>query len=211
MNNLPKIETPGLAVDIDETLSYTIGHLVEQMQAKFGNPENLSIKEMIEKYRYTQNVPYWQSDEALKWIDKVIQSNELQTELPLITDADFYLKKINQIVPITAYITVRPEKVLSGTQDWLNKHKFPLAPIICRPENIAHKDGNKWKADLLHKLYPDVLGIIDDNAKLLEFLNSDYPGYIFLYDHTTTDKGPNIIPCPNWINVYEEVKNIFRK
>lgn len=209
MNNLPKIENPGLAVDIDETLSYTIGHLVEHMQTKFGNPENLSIKEIVEKYRYTQNVPYWQSTEALKWIDQKIQSNELQLELPLIENADVYLNKINQIVPIAAYITVRPEKVVKGTRDWLNKHKFPVAPIICRPIEIAHKDGNQWKAELLQKLYPDVLGIIDDNAKLLEFLKTDYPGLIFLYDHTTTDKGPNIIPCPHWTNVYEEVKKYF--
>jgi len=38
----------------DETLSWTIGYWIEEMQNKFGNPENLTVKEMVEKYRYTQ-------------------------------------------------------------------------------------------------------------------------------------------------------------
>lgn len=74
MINLETLEK-GIAVDIDETLSWTVGYWVEQMQEKFGNPEKLSIKEMIEKYRYTQNIPYWQSAEALKWIDENVFEN----------------------------------------------------------------------------------------------------------------------------------------
>jgi len=67
MDNFESIIGTGLAVDIDETLSWTIGYWIEEMQNKFGNPENLTIKEMVEKYRYTQNVPYWQHEEALQW------------------------------------------------------------------------------------------------------------------------------------------------
>ena len=210
MNNLETLKK-GIAVDIDETLSWTVGYWVEQMQKKFGNPENLSIKEMIEKYRYTQNVPYWQSAESLKWIDEKIHSNELQEELPLIENANIYLNRIAKIIPISAYITVRPETILSGTQKWLDKHSFPKAPIICKPMEIEHKDGNKWKAEMLQKLYPQVLGMIDDNAKLLEYLNKDYQGIIFLYDHTATDSKPNVVPCKNWLAVFEEVKKYFNK
>lgn len=206
-----KLEKPGLAVDIDETLSGTIGYWVTTMQEKFGNPENLSVKEVIEKYRYTQNVPYWQSAEALAWIDQKIHSNELQEELPLIEDADIYLKKIAKIIPIAAYITVRPEVVLSGTQNWLNKHHLPQAPIICRPPNIAHQDGNAWKADTLSKLYPQVLGIIDDNAKLLEYLPADYQGVVFLYDHHETNSQLKVTPCPHWPQVYSAIKKYLNQ
>lgn len=213
MENYDKTNKQGLAVDIDETLSWTIGYWVEQMQNKFGNPENLSVKEMVEKYRYTQNIPYWQTDEALDWMRNSIHSNELQKELPLIEEADIYLNKINEVIPIVAYITVRPQSVLTGTQDWLKKNGFPEAQIICKPIDIEHENGSKWKAEILEKLYPNVLGIIDDNIKLLEFLNTNYSGIIFAYDHASIDNknGINVIPCKNWPNVYEEVKKYFNK
>ncbi len=209
-NILPKIEIAGLAVDIDETLSYTIGHLVSKLQENFGNPENLSVKEIIEKYRYTSNVPYWQHDEAKQWIDKEIHSNELQENLPLIEDANIYLNKINEIIPVAAYITVRPTSVIEGTKIWLDKHGFPVAPIICKPMSVPHPEGNKWKAGVLQELYPQILGIIDDNAKLLEFLNKGYEGTIFLYDHHRTDSQLHVIPCPNWPQVFENIKIHFK-
>lgn len=207
MNNAPKINISGLAVDIDETLSYTIGHLVLKLQENFGNPENLSVKEIIEKYRYTQNVPYWQHAEAKEWIDKEIHSNELQENLPLIEDANIYLNKINEIIPIAAYITVRPTSVIDGTKIWLEKHHFPIAPIITRPPEVLHTNGNAWKAELLNNLYPQILGIIDDNAKLLEFLGKDYKGVVFLYDHHSYDGKLNVVPCQNWLKVFEEIKS----
>ncbi len=203
-----EIKIAGLAVDIDETLAWTIGYWVEEMQKKFGNPEELTVKEMVEKYRYTQNVPYWQHAEAMKWVDEKIHSNETQKELPLIEDADFYLKKINDIVPVAAYLTIRPENVLEGTKDWLDKHGFPAAPIICRP--LGETNGSQWKARVLSSLYPKILGIIDDNAKLLEFLDKNYPGTVFLYDHKDNKGREDVIACPNWLAVYKEIKDRFR-
>lgn len=206
MDNLDSITRTGLAVDIDETLSWTIGYWIEEMQNKFGNPENLTIKEMVEKYRYTQNVPYWQHEEALQWVDEKINSNETQESLPLIEGSSAYLNRINQIVPIVAYITVRPERVIEGTKNWLTKHNFPLAPIICRPNELAHSDGNEWKAKILEELYPKVLGIIDDNAKLLKYINTSYKGKVFLYDHHDNLGFPFAVACKDWLTVYKDVK-----
>jgi len=211
MINPVNIKKQGLAVDIDETLSWTVGHWVEQMQNKFGNPENLSVKELIEKYRYTINVPYWQSDEAMKWIDSQISSNEVQENLPLIEESNIYLDKINQIIPVSAYITVRPQSIIKGTKRWLDKHNFPDAPIICRPTDIIFENGNKWKAEILNELYPKIKGIIDDNAKLLKYLGKDYKGVVFLYDHTQVDTNTKAIACKHWLNVYEEVRKYFIK
>jgi hypothetical protein len=211
IDNIINIPVPGIAVDIDETLSWTIGYWVQEMQKKFGNPENLTVKEMIEKYRYTQNVPYWQHSEALVWVDEKINSNETQENLPLIEGSSEYLNKINKIIPIVAYITIRPERVLAGTKNWLKKHNFPEAPIICRPDDIVHGNGSEWKAKILEKLYPNVLGIIDDNAKLLESLNKDYPGKVFLYDHSSHYDFSFAIACKNWSEVYEEIKKYFKR
>ena len=180
------------------------------MQDQFGNPENLSVKGIVEKYRYVQHVPYWQSEEITQWIDEKVYSNELQKELPLIEDADTYLCEINKFIPVAAYITIRPEAVITGTQNWLDKHNFPAAPVICRPVDVDFEDGNQWKAELLQKLYPNILGIVDDNAKLLEFLPADYKGTIFLYDHNSIDSQLNVIACPNWPHVYTEIKRFIK-
>ena len=211
MDNVNSIIVTGLAVDIDETLSWTIGYLVEEMQNKFGNPEKLTVKEIVEKYRYTQNVPYWQHKEALQWVDEKINSNETQESLPLIEGSSAYLKKINRIIPIVAYITIRPEKVIEGTKNWLSKHNFPLAPVICRPNELVHKNGNEWKAKVLEELYPRVLGIIDDNAKLLQFLNPDYKGRVFMYEHMNNLGFPFAVACKDWHTIYKEVKKYISK
>ena len=211
MDNYDAIIGTGLLVDIDETLSWTIGHWIEGMQYKFGNQENLTVKEMVEKYRYIQNVPYWQHEEALQWVDKKINSNETQENLPLIEDSSVYLNKINQIVPIVAYITVRPERVIEGTKKWLTKHSFPLAPVICRPNELVHSNGNEWKAKILQELYPKVLGIIDDNAKLLQFLDLDYKGKVFMYDHNHNLGFSFAVACKDWLTVYKEVKKYILK
>ncbi|MDP3837101.1 MAG: hypothetical protein Q8Q67_03290 [bacterium] len=204
------IEGPGIAVDIDETLSWTIGYWIEEMQKKFGNPENLTIKEMVEKYRYTQNVPYWQHEEALEWVDLKINSNETQEMLPLIDGSSAYLKKINKIVPIVAYITARPERVIEGTRKWLNKHKFPEAPVICRPNEVESSKGNEWKAKVIESLYPNVWGIIDDNAKLLDFLSADYKGKVFMYEHGDNLGYPFAIACKDWLTVYEQILSVYK-
>ena len=201
----------GIALDIDETLSWTIGWWVERMQKFFGNPENLTVVEMVEKYKLTQNVPYWQTKEALEWMEIHREDNELQKDLPLIHSADNSVKEINKIIPILAYITVRPESVITGTKEWLRKHGFPEAEIIARPKIIAHNDGNRWKADVLEYLSPEIAGIIDDNPGVIENLNSNYKGKIFLFNNSITNHQENVITCPNWQSVIKSIKSYFNK
>lgn len=42
----------GISLDIDETLSWTNGCWFKKMQRLFGNPEGLSVNELVSKYRY---------------------------------------------------------------------------------------------------------------------------------------------------------------
>lgn len=197
----------GLVLDIDETLSWTIGHWVEQMQQLFGNPEGLSVKELVKKYRYTQNVPYWQTEEAIQWMVNAILSNEFQEKLPLVENAHHFVQRINEIIPIIGYITVRPVDVMSGTRNWLKKHDFPEKEIIAKPMNIQRIEGTKWKAEVLSNLYPEVLGIVDDNPGLIEYLPSDYQGTIYLYDYDETTRNDiRIYPCKTWEDIYTKIK-----
>lgn len=202
---------PGLALDIDETLSWTLGYWIKEMQERFGNPENLSLHDLIAKYRYTQNVPYWQTKEAEEWMEKMRGSNNFQTEFEPMPSAIQSVQELNNIVPVIKYLTVRPETVLNGTKIWLKKHGFPEAEVIARPTNVPHAEGNKWKAIKLVELYPHVQGIVDDNAGLLQFLPADYKGHVFLYTHTTIPDNPleNVYTCPDWKSVVQQVEKVF--
>ena len=82
----------GLVLDIDETLTWTVGFWLERMQKLFGNPEKLSVKDTADKYHLTQNLPYWQTDEAYAWMQvrkrlpppSSPSEHEAQEELPVI-------------------------------------------------------------------------------------------------------------------------------
>lgn len=198
----------GLALDIDETLSWTLGHWVREMQERFGNPEGLSVKELIAKYRYTQRVPYWQGSEVDAWVDEQLTSNDLQTRLPVIDGAVKGVAELEKILHVSAYITIRPQCVYEGTRTWLEAKGFPDALLISRPDSIPFVHGHQWKAGILQKLYPKVLGIVDDNDAVLTYLPQDYKGKVFLFDTESTDD-PRCVACPDWDAVVQEVRKVF--
>jgi hypothetical protein len=204
---LKKAEVKGLALDIDETLSFTFGLMFDRLVEKFGNPENLTAREIFQKYRHTDNVPYWQHDEAKKILREIVNSNEIQKELPLIENANEVVQEINKIIPVVAYITVRPQSIIHGTKFWLKKHGFPEATVIAKPNNIDRKIGSKWKARVLKYLYPEVVGIVDDSVSLVKFLGKDYKGVVYLYDKDEiNEKRINVIPCEKWETVVKKIK-----
>jgi hypothetical protein len=209
MKNL--IKKTGLALDIDETLSSTNVHWFRSMINRFGNPEGLSAEKIAEKYRYAQRVPYWQTKEAEEWMEEKRHSNEMQMELPLIENANHTVEKINKIIPIVAYITIRPHTVEEGTKHWLLKHNFPEAQVIFRPKEVPFSEGNKWKAKILQELYPKVIGIIDDNPELLTHLKTNYKGTIFVYNMEKINTSLHAIPCKDWKTTVNEVKKEFGK
>jgi hypothetical protein len=200
----------GLALDIDETLSWTIGHYIKELQILFGNPEKLSIEEMAKKYRYTQNVPYWQNEGVDRWVDEHINDNEFQCQLTLIKDSDHFVNRINKVIPVVAYLTIRPESVVEGTSRWLRKNGFPEANVIARPNDIPREKGNNWKAEVLEYLYPNILGLVDDNLAVVNNLSTKYHGKIFLYNNKDVPiENKNVFACPKWSDVYSTVIKEF--
>lgn len=202
----------GIAFDLDETCSWTVYHWIEKMQDLFGNPEQLTTLEMVNKYQYVQNVPYYQKPEVNDWINETLFSNELHAELPLMPGVKDYIYDINEIIPIKCYLTVRPESVVDGTREWLEKHQFPEATIFTKPDAIDRVEGNRWKANILQHSYPIIKGIVDDNQGLIKELPEDYQGTVFLFGHQSFN-GSNgfTIPCQDWEKVYQEVKRIYSK
>jgi len=201
----------GIAVDIDDTLSNTNRYWFEYFISHFGNPENLTLEDMIKKYRYVQFVSQWQTPESLEAMDNFRNSNEAQESLPMISGAKNTILKISKIVPIACYITVRPETVINGTKNWLSSNGFPEAEIILKPVDVKLDDRNGWKAQILQELYPNVQGIIDDSANFIKAIANDYKGVIFHYDSEEKVRDDiNVIPCKSWQNIIDEVKKYFR-
>lgn len=207
---LEEDKVKGLALDIDETLSWTAGYWVDKLSKKFGNPDNLTARELLEKYILIQRYPHFRTKRAQDWMKRARASNKTQEKLPLIENANHVVNKINVIIPIICYLTIRPESVINGTQKWLDKHSFPKAPIVTRPREIHYTKGNEWKAKALTILYPQVLGIVDDSLYLIDHLSKDYKGIVFLYDyHKNHTKSKNLIYCKNWEDVLAKVKERF--
>lgn len=197
----------GLALDIDETLSFTIGSMIQRLIDRLGNPENLTVWEIARKYRHTDNIPYWQGPEAMNILNEFNKSNSAFENLSLIENSYEMVQKINKIIPVVAYITVRSSEIIEATKFWLKNNNFPDAPVIAKPMDIHRKDGNEWKAKVLEYLYPQVVGIVDDNPGLTKFFSSKYKGVIYLYDNTETKrKDINVVPCENWKVVAEKIK-----
>ncbi|KXK27374.1 MAG: hypothetical protein TR69_WS6001000250 [candidate division WS6 bacterium OLB20] len=205
-SSLKQSGTRGIALDIDETLSHTVLYWFSRMQTLFGNPEDLSVEDMIRKYRYSYHVPYWQTPEVDEWIAVQLHSNQVQEELPVIKGATEGVNKINETIPVVAYLTARPDSVQDGTRTWLTMHGFPEVPLITRPPYVVPQQGNTWKAAVLSHIQDHVVGIIDDNPGLVEKLDEAYTGTVFLYDYSdTVNSSAEVISCKNWDAVVDAV------
>lgn len=201
----------GLALDIDETLSYTNTHWFEYM-INFYQPETLTKEEIIAKYQFVEEVPDWQTEEARKYMEETLHSNDFNETIPLIENADKAVRDINKIIPIVAYITARPATVIEGTLKWFEKHNFPKAELITRPSKISLEDfnanKNRWKARVLEFLYPEVMGIVDDNKILANELEAiKYKGKLYLYGGEGKEfkNHDNLIVCPTWQDVLKAI------
>ena len=110
-----------MALDIDDTLSFTNLAWFQRLVQLFGNPTGLSTLELVEKYHLAQHVPFWQTAEAKEGMQRQRDSPEAQDNLPLIPGA---LEGVRALLeeaktPIVAYITVRPSSVNPNTIRWL--------------------------------------------------------------------------------------------
>ena len=142
----------GIVLDIDETLSATNVAWFERCIELFGNPDELTVSELIDKYHLAQNNPHWSSlEEARLWMQEQRDSPRAQDDLPLIPGSVEAVKRLETegIVKILGYLTVRPEKVSGNTVRWLRQNDFPDVPVISKPNDVPFSEGNRWKASAL--------------------------------------------------------------
>lgn len=198
----------GLALDIDEVLSDTNPQWFRYM-LRFQEVEGATFEELMSTYSFIEHVPAWRNEAALQHMKEVMHSSDFNGTLPLISGADAAVRRVHAIMPILAYVTARPSTVLEATRAWLRKHGFPEADIIARTDDVRPTEEdlinkNTWKAGVLHALYPEILGIVDDNPVLARELESlGYKGKLFLYGEANREfkASGHVAVCPTWEDV----------
>ena len=195
----------GIFLDIDDTISATNLFWAQNHIGRFGNPENLTAEEIVRRYRYVSNVPYWNNNRAAEdWVQQHRLSDKGELELPLVQGAVESTREIKDM--LVAYLTGRPQSTISGTKKWLETHGFPMLDIIAQPsqatlEQMCLSDGNEWKARVMEYFFPIVYGAIDDNSGVVGYLSPEYRGTIYLFSHEAIDATTNVICCPTWKDV----------
>jgi hypothetical protein len=209
---LKEAKIQGLALDIDDTLSDTNIHWFSSM-FEFSSISGKNLSNLVRDYKFIERVPEWNNEKDFAYMEYLTHSEEFNEAAPLIVDSNHIVSKINKIIPITAYVTARPKTVIAGTKRWLDKHGFPEATLITRPAGIKSTGidlihRNVWKASVLKYLYPEIIGIVDDNYGLMvELEKLDYEGTHFLYgkQHEEVKNHKNLIVCPTWEDVLSAV------
>jgi hypothetical protein len=217
------ITTEGIAFDIDDSLADTITLWFNELTDLFGRPEDIGLEAFIEKYHSCQAPSYWQTKKALQWMTNFSASNADQRRIPVIDGALEHILKIQEIIPISAYITTRPESVYEGTKDWLDGHGFPKAPVILRPSDVGFSNSSMWKAHVLKQLFPQIKGIVDDNYGMISYLGVNngtgsnvYHGDVFVYnkskeqfDRLGIETDVKVHPCKTMKDVYAMIQHIL--
>jgi 5'(3')-deoxyribonucleotidase len=210
-NNLVSNKLSGIALDIDETLAYTKKHWFEILNKKFGNPENLSLDELLAKYMYSQNVPYWQHKEALDMMQGFREDNSMHESIDLIDGAVEAVNEIHSRIPVCCYISARPQKVYQSTESWLYRNGFPRAEIILKPNSLPLENSFDWKSDILKFVFPEVVGIIDDNPlQVSSLVNCGYSGKIWLLgDMNLSDANRGVSVFDGWNNIPKDLTRMW--
>jgi 5'(3')-deoxyribonucleotidase len=196
---------PILAIDIDDTLSDTTEYFAQLLNERFGNPENVTPKEIIKKYKIIPNVPYWQTAEILAWREEQSFSNEAQKALPPIAGSVEAVQKLFKHFDIL-YISSRPSVVVKGTSEWLQEQGFPSGELVLRT-TYDKQNGNAWKADIIEQKWPQVVGVVDDNPEIIWFFSRHYKGVIYLFGVSARSemKDRNVRLCARWEDVLHEI------
>ncbi len=173
MNNI--ISHPWLALDIDETLARTDHDRFQEMKELFWDPwfsyEDHHIH--VERLNYI-----WTHDEANKFMKDKIHDDEYQKTISMVPWSLEKVTKLHKKRLFNCYITARPDTVISWTKEWLKNNWFPNLPIIAKPINIQKDKEHLWKAETLYNMYKQwVLGIVDDQIKLIEQMDNYFPDY----------------------------------
>lgn len=202
-----------IAIDLDGTSSDTAACWAEKLFTKFPVP-NTTPEQLLAKHRLASLVPDWQLPEPAAYVAQLRVCPDTHREYrPIpgaVEGARFFAERIE-----IEYLTMRPRCVLDATAWWLDHHGFPQAEIVACPDAIDFRDRAAWKAQQLHDRYPSLIGIVEDETKVVHALPKGYRGAVLLFSHDQTPRDDiQVIPCATWDHVIHHgtrVLNIERR
>lgn len=204
----------GVAVDIDDTLSATNLQWARQLLFTLGNPEALTPEQIISKYEYVRNVPYWPKERIEHFVQECFADETSLLGYPVLEGALPGIYEVQEVTPLLAYVTTRPDSMVDVTKAWLKRSSFPDADVVCLPHAdllqwSGIKSAMEWKAMLLEYLYPHISGIIDDNEEFIHHLSPSYRGSVCLLHRSPliplrTDLA--LYSCPTWHDVADAIR-----
>lgn len=202
----------GLALDIDETLADTNTHFFTHTFRRHPIP-GIALDALMRRYKFSEDVPEWKEPEVRITLEEFLHSDAFHASIPVIPGASESVRLFPESAPVVAYVTARPEELRRGTEEWLERHEFPKAPVLMRTSDGGVPDStirNRWKIGVLQALWPRVTGIVDDNLGLAhELERTDYPGRLYLYGPRgdACPVHPRIRACPTWPDVVAAVSS----
>jgi len=197
----------GILLDIDNTLTRTSWSFFSGIAERFGVPAGETVEGLYNRYHYSWRVPHWQTDETARWASEQEWSNEFHAKMEAINGASDGVTALSKIVPVSAYVTTRPESMREVTAEWLSRHGFPDAPMMMRPSDILPKAGNQWKVEQIKACLPNTFGLVDDHADIVRGLSNGYGGRVFHFSaNQFVADSPKILPCSDWGEVVRVVE-----
>jgi hypothetical protein len=207
--HLERTKTVGIVLDVDDVVAATRAPRFELIAAKHGLPPGMTVAALMARYQWVEDVPEWQTPQARADMDRLRESAEHHGSLQPLAGALAGVTELDRIVQVVAYVTNRPAHMRASTVQWLRRHGFPAAPVVTRPAKAPSGPAADWKVDALAHLHPHVLGIVDDNAGLLDAVPWDHPARVYVFgarDLGQAPLHPRARMTPTWEQVHAAVR-----
>ncbi len=206
---------PGLALDIDDTISLTSDGYFDLLRQEFPAPSYLT-KELFRKhYAITGITLHWKDiSNAYELLKTKVNDSQFHYELSPFPHAVHHTNTLHHHQLFSCYLTARKEDMRTLTQRWLDEHGFPKKPLIMRNNTIDYANQVKWKTSTLHALQPHITGLIDNDTRILSHLQQQkYPGRMYLFglsEHEYNGNG-SITVRETWPEMATVILNNYQK
>lgn len=199
-----------LWLDVDDTLSSSTEFLFKHFNDIYWNPENLDHIQMMEKYKKSYYVPFWDEKEMRKMLLEMQVNNDIIANIGSMWNVwEIYSDIHEKIIPISAYISARSEEIIEWTQIWNQKNNMPNADYIFLPMWIHPAFWMYWKSKVLKVLSWKIVWIVDDSKELSSYLNN-WNWNMFLFNSKENElNAENLTVCENLESVKYHVINKY--
>ncbi len=189
------INPQGIAIDIDDTLAHTSLICAKYLHQEFTPNDDIPFDQLLSEYGYAERAPQWSSPESVERLHLWLTDLDFISQIPPVPAAQVGIEKVLSKVPLAFYLTSRQPFSYDVTTNWLQRHGFPEAEVMCRQPTVRDPD---WKVKFLAENYPHTVGLIDNEIHVPE--NTEYQGHLFelILHKKITPEHPKIKIVHSW-------------